>query len=316
MIFLPKKKLKSITILLTLTFLASSTILGSTTEVVTAKNFEILATQEVKFVPLKKYDVSVFNAFPKIIDLKANQSPVKSQGQRGACTYFVISSLIESLIHKSINRTIDISEEHMAWVSKEKGKMRANEEDSSVAVNAAAVQKFGFMLEVDLPYQPSWFDKGMPCEGKKNKSHIEPICFSHNGPDPTRPVINGKNFIFEAVDSSSLDVVQAMSRLDSPVTASILAHPLIWSNSRKNGKLNLTSKLKKECQNNKVSCSAHAVLIVGYNLEKKIFTFKNSWGEDWGNNGYGSISFDYIDQMSPRKFLTGYIDGKIALPGN
>jgi hypothetical protein len=191
--------------------------------------------------------------------------------------------------------------------------MRANEEDSSVAVNVATVQDFGFMLEKNLDYQQSWFDKGKPCEGKKNETKINPICYSHKGPGSKKSklIITGKYFEFEAVDSSSLDLVKSLAHRQAPVTASILGHPHTWSNSRSTGELVLTSDYKAECKKKLKNCSSHAVLIVGYDLNKRVFTFKNSWGEDWGAKGYGTISFDYIDQMSERKFITGQLKANI-----
>jgi len=52
--------------------------------------------------------------------------------------------------------------------------------------NAAKINKqqwkdFGFMLEKDLPYQPSWFDKGQPCEAQNGKAYVDPFFFSHHG---------------------------------------------------------------------------------------------------------------------------------------
>ncbi len=38
----------------------------------------------------------------------------------------------------------------------------------------------------------------------------------------------------------------------------------------------------------------HFIVISGYDLKRQIFTFRNSWGENWGNNGYGTISFDVM----------------------
>jgi C1A family cysteine protease len=38
----------------------------------------------------------------------------------------------------------------------------------------------------------------------------------------------------------------------------------------------------------------HAILIVGYNLQTKMFKFKNSWSSNWGDKGYGYISFSYV----------------------
>lgn len=286
--------------------------------IVIGRNFAIPATQQIQFVSLKIYESNVFDdkTLPRVIDLRNLQSSVKSQGQRGACTYFVIASLIESLIKKASNREFDVSEEYIAWAAKVKKGMRLFEEDSSVAVNAATIQEFGFMLEDDLPYQPSWFDVGFPCEGQKKHSKIDPICFSHRGPSEkaSRRIIDGKNFVFEAVGSSSFDLVRTLARLHTPVTASILGHRLMWPRSVQTGELTLTPEMKEDCQKTPKNCDGHVVLVVGYDLNKRIFTFKNSWGKDWGANGYGTIPFDYIDQMSDRKFLTGNLNGNIEIP--
>jgi C1A family cysteine protease len=80
---------------------------------VVGRNFTIPATQQISFVPLKKSVSANFikNHNPQLLDLREFQSPVKNQGQRGACTYFVISSLVESLIKKELNKSVDVSEE-------------------------------------------------------------------------------------------------------------------------------------------------------------------------------------------------------------
>ena len=306
--------------ILLFSFLALPKIALSAEVMVVGNNFTVPATQQITFVPLKKSvsDKFIKDHNPKILDLRDIQSSVKSQGQRGACTYFVISSLVESIIKKSLHREIDISEEYIAWAGKVKKGMRANEEDSSVAVNAVALQEFGFMLESDLPYQQSWFDKGAICEGKRDATNIDPICYSHTGPDQEKAkrIVEAKNFVFESVNSSSLDVIKALSARGIPVTVSILAHPKTWSNSVKSGEIVMTNEMKEECQKKVVRCSGHAALIVGYNLVDKKFLIKNSWGEDWGDRGYGSISFDYLDQMSSRLFLTGHLKGNLELPKN
>jgi len=41
----------------------------------------------------------------------------------------------------------------------------------------------------------------------------------------------------------------------------------------------------------------HAILIIGFNQTTKRFTFRNSWGERWGNKGYGTISFKYYEEQ-------------------
>ncbi len=38
----------------------------------------------------------------------------------------------------------------------------------------------------------------------------------------------------------------------------------------------------------------HAVLLVGYNLEKRVYYVRNSWGVEWGQRGYFEMPFDYV----------------------
>jgi C1A family cysteine protease len=44
------------------------------------------------------------------------------------------------------------------------------------------------------------------------------------------------------------------------------------------------------------SLGGHAMCMVGYDLKKRLFLAKNSFGTSWGNNGYCWIPFDYIRQ--------------------
>jgi hypothetical protein len=45
--------------------------------------------------------------------------------------------------------------------------------------------------------------------------------------------------------------------------------------------------------------SGHAVTLVGYKsatgrIEDTVFIFKNSWGADWGQGGYGTVTYGYL----------------------
>lgn len=42
----------------------------------------------------------------------------------------------------------------------------------------------------------------------------------------------------------------------------------------------------------------HFMVLSGYNEKTKMFDFRNSWGTEWGNKGYGRIPYAYIDQMA------------------
>ena len=42
----------------------------------------------------------------------------------------------------------------------------------------------------------------------------------------------------------------------------------------------------------------HAVLAVGYDDSTKRVLVRNSWGADWGVNGYFTIPYDYISNSN------------------
>jgi hypothetical protein len=41
----------------------------------------------------------------------------------------------------------------------------------------------------------------------------------------------------------------------------------------------------------------HAYLLDGVNVKKKLIRIKNSWGKDWGKNGFAYISFDDMEKL-------------------
>lgn len=47
-------------------------------------------------------------------------------------------------------------------------------------------------------------------------------------------------------------------------------------------------------KNSKEHFGGHAVCLISYHKNKKMFGFKNSWGRRWGDNGFGYLPFDYL----------------------
>lgn len=45
---------------------------------------------------------------------------------------------------------------------------------------------------------------------------------------------------------------------------------------------------------NEVMLRGHAVLAVGYDESKQRFICRNSWGPEWGDNGYFTMPYDYL----------------------
>jgi C1A family cysteine protease len=41
----------------------------------------------------------------------------------------------------------------------------------------------------------------------------------------------------------------------------------------------------------------HAILLVGYDDKEQCFIVKNSWGPDWGENGFFRIAYSELDSV-------------------
>ena len=48
----------------------------------------------------------------------------------------------------------------------------------------------------------------------------------------------------------------------------------------------------------------HVVLAVGYDDDKRCIEFRNSWGPAWGNQGYGTIPYEYLQRTLAPDFWT------------
>ena len=84
-----------------------------------------------------------------------------------------------------------------------------------------------------------------------------------------------------------------------------------WS---KDGQVVYTNSMREECLSSPSVCGRHAVVVTGYNLKKKVFYIRNSWGSDWGDAGYGEVSFDMVDRFAERNYVKIWLTKDIDLP--
>lgn len=43
---------------------------------------------------------------------------------------------------------------------------------------------------------------------------------------------------------------------------------------------------------------SHAIILTGFHDGREIFEFRNSWGEDWGDGGYGYLPYAYVQKYA------------------
>lgn len=266
-----------------------------------------------KFIDHKNVDVDETldkNNIPPKVDLTRYQSPVKNQSDRGACAYFSSTALLESEIKKKTGVEINISEEYLIWYTKAILRQSTRDDGSFSGSNLRALGE-SFLLEKHAPYQPSWFGKGLPCEQYKDAGRMAPAtCYSHKKPynaDMNLVKVNGLNV--QSLYFSLQEVIDALASGKSVIT-NLPVNQNAWD--AKTGFADYNEKYRKECQEKEDLCGGHSIVLTGYDLEKEVFYFKNSWGVEWGKKGYGYLPFNYVRNYNQGNMYI--VIGDLALP--
>ena len=260
-------------------------------------------------------DESQLNDLPRSINLKDDMTIAKNQGSRGTCTFFSTAALIEATIKKDQNLDVNISEEYISYVTKAQGYFRADE-GSNVRSNIVALSDEGILLERDYSYQPSWFDKGLPCEKFKAEDKQAPEeCFTHSKPakEILAKVISAKNITFQGAYKNTNEIIRFLAEEKRPLTLSLPVNFNGWPDT---GLVRHNEELRQECLSKPESCGGHSVLLTGYDLDKKLFFFKNSWGKNWGEDGHGSMTFETLDLYAGNDIYIAKLTDNLDIPKN
>lgn len=260
-------------------------------------------------------EMSNLSIYPQMVDLSAIQTEIKNQGDRGTCAFFTTNALLESLIKQKQGIEVNLSEEYLIWKVKGDLKFRSDTDGSLPNENVEGIVKGGIVLERDLPFGPSWFSPGLPC-GKmiEGQTLVASNCYSHNEPnqDVKNKIIDASAFVPEIYNIDLEKIIEIMSQDRQPVIVGVPVHPRGWNSQT--GEAMMTDAMAKECNATFSLCGGHSILLVGYDISKRVFTFKNSWSSLWGKSGYGTIPFDYISAFARNKIVTGHLKSAIAFP--
>ncbi len=237
------------------------------------------------------------------VDLRAFQTSVKDQGDRNTCAYFAVTAMVESFIKTRFGKEFDISEEFQIYHGKTHFKEYADKEFGSTYDIAINFRNQGFFLtEEVVPYQPSLFAPGRQCAAFDPFDTSAPaICFSQ-GPYPWRELprvrvdgleVNWLSGMW-SIGKTRAELIVDELRQGRPVVITLKVFPDTWEDEL----VTYDDAINEKCETGVYACAGHAILLTGFDTKTKEFTFKNSWGESWGDAGYGRASFDYVNRFS------------------
>lgn len=224
--------------------------------------------------PVKKLLATVVEEAAAVVDYTMEMSPVKNQGRLGSCVAFAASAMKEYQESKEANiesfertgkpkrKVYDYSEQWIYYKCKSIDPW-PNEEGTSIRFAMKVLNKIGTPPEKAWPYND--LNIGRPKKWAK--------------------LISLWALIGEYWRISTVPELESALNLFGPVTIGV---PVFYEFFYP------TNNIIKSPQDPNTLYGGHAILVVGYDRDKQLFKFKNSWGTGWGEAGYGYFTYKFI----------------------
>lgn len=202
------------------------------------------------------------------VDLREWASPVENQGHLGSCTGQAVVGAYELLLNKEVPaKFTDLSRLFVYYNARALENMINEDAGAYMRDAVKAVQKFGVCSELAWPYLIESFAMAPSISSYEDAK-------SRNIKNYYR--VSGLNDILDAINKDypvvfSMRVYESFEDLYDSYT---------------------TVRMPKAYETNS-PIGAHAMCFVGYDLKRKLLLARNSFGTDWGMNGYCWIPFDY-----------------------
>jgi C1A family cysteine protease len=205
-----------------------------------------------------------------VIDYRPHQSAVRNQGNRPTCVGFAVSAAHEWMAQDAIMR----SPEDVIWAGHQEGGPAATQA-TSVRLALAGLQAHQHASEEAWPYgNPPWPAPRPPAAMLTDNQRTLPV--------------------WRQLSAITFSTVQGELAQGNAV---ILTLRVVYTAWRQPGGVIDADPGRRTPDN-------HAVLAVGIQTSADGATqrviVKNSWGENWGNRGYGYVSRPYLETYGVR----------------
>lgn len=226
------------------------------------------------------------------VDLRKWCSPVENQGNIGSCTANAIAAVVEYFENKSFGKYIDASRLFLYKVTRNLLHFTG---DTGAFLKSAlgALVLFGMPPEEYWPYDPEHFDD-------------EPNTFCYAFANNYRCI---SYFRHDPPQLSTKEVLESVKKYLASGVPSVFGFSVYQSIqfANKDGLIPFPSPNEK-------MLGGHAIAAFGYDDEIEIsnpinssvtkgaLLIRNSWGEEWGEAGYGWLPYEYVLKGIARDF--------------
>lgn len=234
-------------------------------------------------IPLEKTFVPQSSKLPPSVSLRENFPEVRNQGPLGSCTIFSMAGLYEYILCNSgRKKEADLSERFLYYNTRlsameREGKRNSPLENTGTSFYDAvhSLSRQGICVEKLCPYTDS-LEEANQCPSEEAYRDAK-----------SRLVVEAKNVELKE------EHIKAALNEGYPVAVSV--HLYSQFGQSKSGFVPMPSEEEIEHPGeNQGMHNRHAMIICGYSDENKVFVVRNSWGTDFGDNGYCYLPYTYV----------------------
>lgn len=232
--------------------------------------FKLLTDDEVEIEPLEEtYEPQA--AVRRDVDLRPFFTPIKSQGSVGACTVFSIVSIYEYILKKSKAEEHDLSERFVYYNVCKTHNDAMDDHGSTTTEVIQSIHTEGVTTENLCPDILRFLD-----------------------PPSEKAYTDAKKRIIRQAKNVRVEHKSITSALSEgyPVVISLK----IYDSFGNNHQGFVYRPTESEIASGKYGY--HAMVIVGYSEDYRFYIVRNSWGSDFGDNGYCYIPYNYIEDTT------------------
>jgi len=217
----------------------------------------------------KQYQASA-KKLPAKVDLRQYMTAVENQGAASSCTANAVAGAYEYLAKRHTGNDYDVSRLFIYYNARAlKDEENIQDSGSYISLAIEGLKQYGACAEATWDY----------------------ILENVNEAPEEQAYEEAANFVVEDMEvvPVHLNAWKACLADGYPIIFGMLLFGS-FDKQRKKGVVPMPTP--KETQRGQHG--AHAMLCVGYSDKDRVFIVRNSWGEEWGDNGYCYIPYDYI----------------------